>query len=123
MKKVMVRAWEIAREAVNKFGGKVKEFFQQALIMAWQEVKEVKFNKVVANRNGIKELSEKFVAEMNMRFEKALESGAFTVEVANEKTAILNKFFATQSYKTVKAMMNDGNTKTKYALILRDFAN
>lgn len=39
MKKVMVRAWEIAREAVNKFGGKVKEFFQQALIMAWKEVK------------------------------------------------------------------------------------
>lgn len=39
MKKVMVRAWEIAREAVKKFGGKVKEFFQQALIMAWREVK------------------------------------------------------------------------------------
>lgn len=40
MKKVMVRAWEIAKEAVAKFGGKVKEFFQQALIMAWSEFKK-----------------------------------------------------------------------------------
>lgn len=39
MKKVMVRAWEIAKEAVQKFGGKVKEFFQQALIIAWSEIK------------------------------------------------------------------------------------
>lgn len=39
MKKVMVRAWEIARKAVVKFGGKVKEYFAQALAMAWKEVK------------------------------------------------------------------------------------
>lgn len=41
MKNVMVRAWEIAKEAVAKFGGKVKEYFAQALAMAWKEVKEV----------------------------------------------------------------------------------
>ena len=40
MKKVMVRAWSIAKEAVVKFGGKVKEFFAEALKMAWAEVKE-----------------------------------------------------------------------------------
>ena len=39
MKNVMVRAWEIAKEGVTKFGGKVKEYFAQALIMAWAEVK------------------------------------------------------------------------------------
>ncbi|MFU1797662.1 hypothetical protein ACM1RC_27610 [Paenibacillus azoreducens] len=39
MKKVMVRAWEIAKAAVVKFGGKVKEYFAQALAMAWAEVK------------------------------------------------------------------------------------
>ncbi|MEB6549050.1 hypothetical protein MXL46_08070 [Heyndrickxia sporothermodurans] len=39
MKKVMVRAWEIAKEGVKKFGGKVKEYFAQALAMAWAEVK------------------------------------------------------------------------------------
>lgn len=39
MKNVMVRAWEIARTAVLEFGGKVKEYFAQALAMAWKEVK------------------------------------------------------------------------------------
>ncbi len=39
MKNVMTRAWEIAREGVKKFGGKVKEYFAQALVMAWEEVK------------------------------------------------------------------------------------
>ncbi len=39
MKNVMVRAWEIAKAAVVKFGGKVKEYFAQALAMAWKEAK------------------------------------------------------------------------------------
>ena len=41
MKKVMVRAWEIARAAVKKFGGSVKSFFAQSLKMAWAEIKGV----------------------------------------------------------------------------------
>ena len=40
MKNVMTRAWEIAREGVKKFGGKVKEYFAQALVMAWAEIKK-----------------------------------------------------------------------------------
>jgi len=36
----MTRAWEIAREGVAKFGGKVKEYFAQALVMAWAEIKK-----------------------------------------------------------------------------------
>lgn len=40
MKNVMVRAWEIAKGAVVKFGGSVKQYFAQALAMAWKEVKE-----------------------------------------------------------------------------------
>lgn len=39
MKKVMKRAWEIAKEGQKKFGGKVKEYFAQALKMAWAIVK------------------------------------------------------------------------------------
>ncbi|GAB6931609.1 hypothetical protein JCM10914A_55920 [Paenibacillus sp. JCM 10914] len=39
MKNVMVRAWEIAKAAVTRFGGKVKEYFAQALAMAWRETK------------------------------------------------------------------------------------
>lgn len=42
MKNVMTRAWKIAREGQKKFGGKVKEYFQQALVMAWAEAKAPK---------------------------------------------------------------------------------
>lgn len=42
MKKVMVRAWEIAREGQKKFGGNVREYFAIALKMAWSETKHTK---------------------------------------------------------------------------------
>lgn len=44
MKNVMVRAWEIAKAAVIKFGGTAKEYFSQAFALAWQEVKKVVSN-------------------------------------------------------------------------------
>lgn len=37
MKKVMVRAWEIAREAAAKFGGSAVEYISGALHQAWAE--------------------------------------------------------------------------------------
>jgi Streptococcus thermophilus bacteriophage Gp111 protein len=40
MKNVMKKAWEIAREGAKKFGGKVKEYFAEALRMAWAEIKK-----------------------------------------------------------------------------------
>ena len=40
MKNVMTRAWEIAREGAANFGGKVKEYFAEALRMAWAETKK-----------------------------------------------------------------------------------
>lgn len=55
MKNVMTRAWEIAREGVTKFGGKVKEYFAQALVMAWAEIKnaaEIGFEKL-GGKNGV----------------------------------------------------------------------
>lgn len=42
MKQIMVRAWEIARAAVVKFGGKVSEYFAGALRQAWSEVNNAK---------------------------------------------------------------------------------
>ena len=36
----MVRAWEIAKKGQEKFGGKVSEYFAEALKMAWAEVKQ-----------------------------------------------------------------------------------
>lgn len=41
MKNVMTMAWEIARKGAAQFGGKVKEYFAEALKMAWAEVKSV----------------------------------------------------------------------------------
>ena len=38
MKKVMVRAWEIAREGQSNFGGKVSEYLAEALKIAWAEI-------------------------------------------------------------------------------------
>lgn len=54
MKNVMTRAWEIAREGAKKFGGKVKEYFQQALVMAWKEFKNaVDFGlQIIGKKNG-----------------------------------------------------------------------
>lgn len=54
MKNVMVRAWEIAKAAVVKFGGKVKEYFAQALAQAWREVKKTvseHFGYIFAGKN------------------------------------------------------------------------
>lgn len=42
MKNVMTRAWDIAKAGQKKFGGKVKEYFAQALVMAWAETKSPK---------------------------------------------------------------------------------
>lgn len=39
MKKVMVRAWEISKEAAQKFGGKAMEYIAEALKTAWKEIK------------------------------------------------------------------------------------
>lgn len=40
-KEIMVRAWELAKEGARVFGGKVKEYFREALRIAWEEVKTV----------------------------------------------------------------------------------
>ena len=38
-KEIMVNAWEIAREGQKEFGGKVRDYFAQALKMAWAQAK------------------------------------------------------------------------------------
>ncbi|MBJ6360894.1 hypothetical protein ACFOQM_06220 [Paenibacillus sp. GCM10012307] len=35
-KAVMVKAWKVARSAAAKFGGKVKQYFAEALRQAWK---------------------------------------------------------------------------------------
>lgn len=38
-KEIMVNAWEIAREGQKAFGGKARDYFAQALKMAWAQAK------------------------------------------------------------------------------------
>lgn len=38
-KQIMTKAWEIAREGQKAFGGKVREYFAEALKMAWAQAK------------------------------------------------------------------------------------
>lgn len=39
MKQIMKRAWEIAKNGVAQFGGKVREYFASSLALAWKEFK------------------------------------------------------------------------------------
>lgn len=39
-KKVMQRAWQLAKQGAKQFGGKAKEYFAISLRMAWAEIKE-----------------------------------------------------------------------------------
>lgn len=54
MKNVMKKAWEIAREGQKKFGGKVKEYFAEALKMAWSIVKAANKVATVKTASGSK---------------------------------------------------------------------
>ncbi len=40
MRNVMVKAWEIARNGQKRYGGKVTEYFAQALKIAWSLIKK-----------------------------------------------------------------------------------
>lgn len=40
-KEIMANAWKIAREGQKAFGGKVSEYFAEALKMAWVQAKSV----------------------------------------------------------------------------------
>lgn len=45
---VMIRAWEIARAGQKQFGGKVSEYFSEALKMSWkiEKQKDVKVDRL-----------------------------------------------------------------------------
>lgn len=44
MKNIMTRAWEIAKEGQNKFGGKAVDYLSESLKMAWSEWNNLKEN-------------------------------------------------------------------------------
>lgn len=57
LQNIMKRAWEIAKEAVKRFGGKCREYFSEALRQAWDESKETRFAvKAWFHKNKMKEI-------------------------------------------------------------------
>ena len=58
MKNVMKRAWEIARNAVKRFGYTAKSYIKMALVMAWKEYKGMKNQVVKPICERIEELEE-----------------------------------------------------------------
>jgi len=51
MKNVMTRAWEIAKAAEVKFGGKASEYIAGSLKMAWAETRKVEPVEVIIGGN------------------------------------------------------------------------
>lgn len=96
MKNVMTKAWEIAREGQKKFGGKVKEYFAQALRMAWAIVKSAKQVAVVKTTSGSKK-HKSWVAEivgthpkwkLDRQFVEAVEENDYSGKVFELKNGV-----------------------------------
>lgn len=92
---VMKRAWEITKEAVKKFGGKVKEYFAQALKMAWAEIK-----KGAKKMEKIKEIIKKY----NIDAEK--KNGEYTGRIHIKNMVAVRKF-GDSEFKENKAAILD----------------
>lgn len=69
-KKVMSRAWRLARQGAEKFGGSAKEYFAISLKMAWAEVKA---EEAVAEEKE-EAIDEKFLEKISINVEEAVSS-------------------------------------------------
>lgn len=91
----MVRAWEIAREGVKKFGGKVREYFAQALAMAWQEIKKgVEIMEKVKGTISKISFPELKGTEKQIKWAKSIRANAAAVlqdELMNEEYEVVNE--------------------------------
>lgn len=88
-KKVMQRAWQLAKQGVQQFGGKAREYFAVSLQMAWAEIKEessmeIKFDEL------IKKYSIRIVGG-NLGADKSIAKHPEDVKMLKEnKQAIIN---------------------------------
>lgn len=86
MRNVMTKAWEIAREGQKKFGGKVSEYFAEALRIAWSIVKKG-MEKAIEFKG-----SEKQVAWAKDIYAKVIEYKNWYVDLANNTPFKKEKF-------------------------------
>lgn len=98
---VMVRAWQIAKEASEKFGHKAVEFLGQSLKLAWSEIKSLakKANKGASNVSEIqrpKNIVES-IAEVNL-------------EILGDIITIINEAFSNEKFAiSEKSVHSDGS--------------
>jgi len=73
MMNIMKRAWEIAKEGQEKFGGKVSEYLSESMKMAWNEWKN--FNKNIEQLKELNAEAERITRKpmTNMDFDNVLE--------------------------------------------------
>lgn len=118
MANVMKKAWEIARKGQQKFGGKVKEYFAQALKMAWaiaknemkkpemkSLVKEVPFGKATAKVTVTMFTEKKYWDGIDMGEENVITTSK--VEIIAKGKVVESGYFA-------KVLEYDNLTDTLY---------
>lgn len=103
MKKVMVRAWEIAREGAKKFGGKAIDYLAEALRMAWAEFKMAVANergsvKLVGTEKQVKwanDIRDKYMKAFDEMYElfKDSKQGKKTEDLGETKEVVMNAIF------------------------------
>lgn len=88
MRNVMTRAWEIARKGQENFGGGIKQYFAEALRMAWAETKTATIEISGGSRN-----HKSWVAEITGTHPKWKFDRKFIVEIEDDyrnNTYVLN---------------------------------
>ena len=89
-KQVMTRAWEIAREAVKRFGGNVSEYIAESMRMAWAEAKEVTTR--TANKAEIKVVRAwvaHFFPNLSNLLESQITKGGATVKIYSDRVELM----------------------------------
>ena len=88
----MVRAWEIAREGYEKFGGKVSEYFAEALKMAWAEVKQASKPEFVGSEKQIKWVNDIYPKVIEMIDELVAEVEEYAKRKSEAAQNAFNKY-------------------------------
>lgn len=105
MQNVMKKAWEIAKEGQNKFGGKVKEYFAEALKIAWSIVKK--------GMNYVNQVKGT-IAKMNaLKLEGTEKQVSWAEQIRRKAAATLQKEVIYEEYEEVSLLPNRKPTTQK----------
>lgn len=113
-KQVMKRAWELAKNGVKKFGGKVREYFAAALSIAWKEVKSmVKKTKLIGTPK-----QNKWAKDIIERIREAQPKMKQTcIEIANERS--VNEEYLNEALAFIESLDNFPLFKNQSSLYIK----